>query len=70
MNTSSAIKYEVAPEVWGIASAIDIYGCDPDKIRDAELIKKFVIELCDLIIRSGTGSLGYSISNRYLWVRS
>ncbi|MBT3176606.1 MAG: S-adenosylmethionine decarboxylase [Desulfobacula sp.] len=49
MNTSSAIKYEVAPEVWGIASAIDIYGCDPDKIRDAELIKKFVIELCDLI---------------------
>lgn len=49
MNTSSAIKHETAPDVWGIASAIDIYGCDPDKIRDAELIKKFVVELCDLI---------------------
>lgn len=49
MNTSSAVKYEAAPEVWGIASAIDIYGCDPDKIRDADLIKKFVVELCDLI---------------------
>ena len=49
MNTSSAIKYEAKQEVWGIASAIDIYGCDPDKIRDAELIKRFVVELCDLI---------------------
>lgn len=49
MNTSSAVKYETAPEVWGIASAIDIYGCDPDKIRDAGLIKQFVIDLCELI---------------------
>ena len=49
MNTSAAVKYEAQPEVWGIASAIDIYGCDPDKIRDADLIKKFVVELCDLI---------------------
>ncbi|MBN2184685.1 MAG: S-adenosylmethionine decarboxylase [Candidatus Krumholzibacteriota bacterium] len=35
--------------VWGIASAIDIYGCDPDMIRDADRIRSFVIELCDLI---------------------
>ena len=35
--------------VWGIASAIDIYGCDPDSIRDADLIRRFVVELCDLI---------------------
>jgi S-adenosylmethionine/arginine decarboxylase-like enzyme len=38
-----------AQNVWGIASAIDIYGCDPLKIRDAELIRRFVAELCDLI---------------------
>ena len=49
MNTSTAIDYETAPEVWGIASAIDIYGCNPIKIRDKNLIKQFVIELCDLI---------------------
>lgn len=50
MNTIiPAIKPETAREVWGIASSIDIYDCDPDKIRDAEVIKKFVIELCDLI---------------------
>jgi S-adenosylmethionine/arginine decarboxylase-like enzyme len=38
-----------AENVWGIASAIDIYDCDPDSIRDAELIRRFVRELCDLI---------------------
>lgn len=34
---------------WGLASAIDIYDCDPMTIKDAEAIKRFVIELCDLI---------------------
>ena len=36
-------------DAWGIASSIDIYNCDPAKIRDAELIRRFVVELCDLI---------------------
>ena len=36
-------------QVWGIASSIDVYDCDPQKIRDAELIRRFVAELCDLI---------------------
>lgn len=49
MNTSSAISIVAEPEVWGIASSIDIYGCTPEKIKDAELIKRFVVELCDLI---------------------
>lgn len=34
---------------WGMASAIDIYNCDPQLIRDAEAIRRFVVELCDLI---------------------
>jgi len=36
-------------EPWGLLSCIDLYGCDPDRIRDASLIKRFVVELCDLI---------------------
>ena len=36
-------------EVWGIASSIDIYECNADKIRDAEYIKEFVVKLCELI---------------------
>jgi S-adenosylmethionine/arginine decarboxylase-like enzyme len=38
-----------AQDYWGIASAIDIYNCDPDKIRDADCIRRFVIELCERI---------------------
>ena len=34
---------------WGIATSIDIYGCNPETIRDAEKIKTFVKELCELI---------------------
>lgn len=35
--------------VWGMASAVDIYNCNPSKIRDADEIRRFVVELCDLI---------------------
>ena len=50
MNVSALKTVEVAgPAPWGILSSIDLYGCNPEKIRDAELIKKFVAELCDLI---------------------
>lgn len=49
MNAATAIKFDTAPQVWGIASAIDIYECNPDKIRDADYIKQFVVDLCDLI---------------------
>ena len=38
-----------ALNAWGIASAIDIYGCAPETIRDADAIRRFVVELCDLI---------------------
>lgn len=55
MNTSAAIKFDIPAaanttlEGWGIASSIDIYECDPAKIRDADYIKQFVVDLCDLI---------------------
>ena len=34
---------------WGLACSFDIYDCNPGTIRDAEEIKRFVNELCDLI---------------------
>lgn len=34
---------------WGILSSIDLYDCNPETIRDADKIKQFVVELCDLI---------------------
>jgi len=39
----------IAKNAWGIASAIDIYNCEPEIIRDADAIRRFVVELCDLI---------------------
>ena len=36
-------------DAWGIASAIDIYDCNPALIRDADVIRRFVAELCELI---------------------
>jgi len=34
---------------WGMSTTIDLYDCNPKTIRDAEMIKSFVRELCDLI---------------------
>lgn len=36
-------------DMWGLSSSIDLKGCDPAKIRDAECIRTFACELCDLI---------------------
>ncbi len=38
-----------ALNAWGIASAVDIYDCTPETIRDADAIRRFVVELCELI---------------------
>jgi S-adenosylmethionine decarboxylase len=34
---------------WGLYSSVDIHNCDPDIIRDAEMIRQYVIQLCDVI---------------------
>lgn len=45
-----SIKKEFEKQkAWGISTSIDLYGCNPSSIRDGELIKKYVVELCDLI---------------------
>ena len=36
-------------KAWGIACAVDVYGCNPESIRDSELIKRYVRELCEYI---------------------
>jgi S-adenosylmethionine decarboxylase len=34
---------------WGLLSSIDLHECDADTIRDADAIKRFVVELCERI---------------------
>jgi len=40
---------EPRQDFWGQEASIDLYNCNPDTIRDAEKIRKFVDQLCDLI---------------------
>lgn len=48
MTTYTKEQYESAHS-WGIDAGIDLHGCNPDTIRDAEKIKEFVAELCERI---------------------
>lgn len=34
---------------WGVSTAVDLYGCDPELIRDAAMIEMFVVQLCERI---------------------
>ena len=34
---------------WGMSTSVDLYNCDPSTIRDANKIKEYVKQLCDLI---------------------
>jgi S-adenosylmethionine/arginine decarboxylase-like enzyme len=49
VNGRQIMEEAARRNVWGIASSIDIYDCSPAKIRDADEIRRFVVELCDLI---------------------
>jgi S-adenosylmethionine/arginine decarboxylase-like enzyme len=46
---SHIMEDAIEKSAWGVAASIDIYDCDPDTIRSASKIRKFVVELCDLI---------------------
>ena len=48
-NGLMVMKNALHENVWGIASSIDIYDCNPETIRNADEIKRFVAELCNLI---------------------
>ena len=48
-ETECAVGVAARPELWGIAASIDIYDCNPETIRDAGAIRRFVVELCELI---------------------
>lgn len=35
--------------MWGLCTAIDLKNCNPEAIRNPEMIHQFVVEVCDLI---------------------
>ena len=36
-------------KAWGLCTAVDLQDCNPDLIRNADHIKRYVVELCEVI---------------------
>jgi S-adenosylmethionine/arginine decarboxylase-like enzyme len=36
-------------KAWGLCTAVDLQDCDPHLIRNADHIRRYVVELCELI---------------------
>lgn len=48
MNDDAIKKFEEM-NAWGLLTCVDLYHCDPEKIRSESEIRDFVKQLCDLI---------------------
>ncbi len=42
-------KYYDSKKVWGLTTSIDLYDCNPFKIRNSATIKIYAKEICELI---------------------
>ncbi len=36
-------------KAWGLCTAVDLQDCNPDFIRDPDHIRRYVVDLCELI---------------------
>lgn len=49
-TSEEALREEYARrQAWGLLASIDLHKCDPELIKSPDAIRKFTIELCDLI---------------------
>jgi len=49
LNDDEAMEKYVKENQWGLATAIDLRKCDPEKIRSKEVITQFAIDVCEYI---------------------
>lgn len=47
--TTGGDRRPQSKDPWGWHLVLNLYGCSPERIKSAEVIRQFVIELCDLI---------------------
>ncbi len=54
-------EYPNKLNMWGMSAAVDLYDCDPEKIRDPDYIRQYAVDLCDLIemVRAGRTQVVY-----------
>ena len=71
-RTSISEREYESCSAWGMSLHLDLHGCNPSLIRDAEAIQRFTVELCDMlgvqrfgptqIVRFGRDPLVYGYS--------
>ncbi|MCL5018782.1 MAG: S-adenosylmethionine decarboxylase [Candidatus Pacearchaeota archaeon] len=49
METDNLMETYENEKAWGLLSSVDLHFCNSDTIRDADKIRQFVVELCELI---------------------
>jgi len=49
MSDTKVMQVYAKENPWGLYTSVDLKQCNPYLIRDAEKIRQFVVELCDLI---------------------
>ncbi len=49
MKDEDVIKKFKKEKCWGLCTGVDLEDCNPETIRDPDAIRRFIIELCDLI---------------------
>lgn len=47
-NIPTADKYKEL-KAWGLYSSVDIHNCDPEFLQNDEMVKQYVIQLCDIL---------------------
>ena len=54
--SESPVAASIAPQemvgegkAWGLCTSVDLQDCNPDLIRNADHIRRYVVELCELI---------------------
>lgn len=71
-SSYNAVDIFEKESAWGMETLINLYGCDLDTIKDEATIRRYIVELCELIDmkrygepmigRFGEGKLyGYSV---------
>jgi S-adenosylmethionine/arginine decarboxylase-like enzyme len=49
VNEQELLRQFRKRQAWGLCTCVDLKDCNPAAIRDPELIRRFIVELCDLI---------------------
>lgn len=64
-NIPSIGQYEKL-KAWGLYSSVDVFNCDPEYIKNDELIRQYILQLCDILRLERSGEISVvDLNNEY-----